>query len=165
MPENLLECFPGAGKTTVCRGFIRELCRSPDMVVTSPTYLLDNIYDYARKEDSVMKCESRGVIHHMDLYRLPKNCDASILGIPAVFEASISLVEWPHRLADWEASKMKYVSAAHRLDVRITIAKDAVSSVGNDMLQTRSVLLTSYDEIWRRRIHAMLQDSDFNLSS
>lgn len=40
----LLRGVVGAGKTCFARGFIRGLLRDPSMVVTSPTYLLDNVY-------------------------------------------------------------------------------------------------------------------------
>ena len=60
----------GAGKTTFARGIIRCKFGDNNMVVTSPSYLLDNVYQY--DEDKY--------IHHMDLYRLPTGCDLSILG-------------------------------------------------------------------------------------
>lgn len=37
------------------------------MRVTSPSYLLDNVYDYFDTGED----ETRKKIHHMDLYRLP----------------------------------------------------------------------------------------------
>lgn len=59
----------GAGKTTFTRGLLRELYEDDSMIVTSPSYLLDNTYEY------------NGVlIHHMDLYRLPTASDLSMLG-------------------------------------------------------------------------------------
>ena len=59
----------GAGKTTLTRGLLRELYQDDNMIVTSPSYLLDNTYEY----NGVM-------IHHMDLYRLPTASDLSMLG-------------------------------------------------------------------------------------
>lgn len=35
----------GTGKTTFARGFIRAYIGEPDMLVTSPSYLLDNTYE------------------------------------------------------------------------------------------------------------------------
>jgi tRNA A37 threonylcarbamoyladenosine biosynthesis protein TsaE len=40
----------GAGKTCFARSFIRQLKNDPDMVVTSPSYLLDNTYDCNAKK-------------------------------------------------------------------------------------------------------------------
>lgn len=57
--------------------------------MTSPTYLLDNAYEYLPGHH----------VHHIDLYRLPTNCDLSMLGIPEIFETSVCLVEWPQRLS------------------------------------------------------------------
>lgn len=59
------------------------------MVVTSPSYLLDNCYQYA----------SDSSIHHIDLYRLPPLCDLSILGMPGIFDTAICLIEWPQRMS------------------------------------------------------------------
>lgn len=78
----------GAGKTTFSRGFIRNKCEDPQLLVTSPSYLLDNCYDFTNTEK----------IHHMDLYRLPPNCNLSFLSIPEIFSSSICLIEWPERL-------------------------------------------------------------------
>lgn len=63
-------------------------CNDPDMIVTSPTYLLDNTY----------QAEDGSILHHMDLYRLSSNTDLSFLSIPKIFSDSICLIEWPDRL-------------------------------------------------------------------
>jgi len=34
----------GSGKTVFCQGFIRNLTRNQKLSVTSPTFLLDNLY-------------------------------------------------------------------------------------------------------------------------
>lgn len=78
----------GAGKTTLARGLIRNKFGDPDMRVTSPSYLLDNTYEY----------EEGKLIHHMDLYRLPTGCDMSILGIPDIFTSALCIIEWPQRM-------------------------------------------------------------------
>jgi tRNA A37 threonylcarbamoyladenosine biosynthesis protein TsaE len=115
------------------------------MVVTSPTYLLDNTYTYA--VESAQGTSSHGIIHHMDLYRLPQDCDASILGIPEIFEGSISLVEWPHRLADWEPAKCRLVALNNRVDVQI-----------NFDLQGRNVTLDCYDKCWKEKFRIVEND-------
>ena len=78
----------GAGKTTLSRGVIRSKLNDETVRVTSPTYLLDNIYQYDKD-----KC-----IHHMDLYRLPNNSDLSILDIPNIFDKSLCIIEWSQRI-------------------------------------------------------------------
>ena len=80
----------GAGKTTFSRGFIRCKTGDNDMVVTSPSYLLDNTYPYGK--------DFEYFIHHMDLYRLPSNFDPTLLGIPQIFDTCTCLIEWPQRL-------------------------------------------------------------------
>ncbi len=81
----------GAGKTTFGRGFIRKKCEDPQLLVTSPSYLLDNCYEFGNSEK----------IHHMDLYRLPQNCNLSFLSIPEIFSNTICLIEWPERLGNY----------------------------------------------------------------
>lgn len=84
----------GCGKTTFSRGFVRGLTQEPEATVTSPSYLLDNCYNVIGPDDVMYD------IHHMDLYRLPTNCDLTMLGIPEIFETSICLIEWPERMGD-----------------------------------------------------------------
>jgi len=77
----------GAGKTTLARGLLREKLQEPELRVTSPSYLLDNIFE----------CGDL-TVHHLDLYRLPTGCDMTMLGIPSIFSSSLCLVEWAQRL-------------------------------------------------------------------
>jgi tRNA threonylcarbamoyl adenosine modification protein YjeE len=79
----------GAGKTTLSRGIVRGKFEDDDMIVTSPSYLLDNTYNYGPQEH----------IHHMDLYRLPVGYpDLGILGIPSIFSTAVCIIEWPDRI-------------------------------------------------------------------
>ena len=98
----------GAGKTCLARGLIREKHQDADMVVTSPSYLLDNTYDLG---DTGKK------IHHMDLYRLPEGCDMTVLGIPEIFTESLCLIEWPSRMSP-------DIYPKDYLDVELKILKD-----------------------------------------
>jgi tRNA threonylcarbamoyladenosine biosynthesis protein TsaE len=110
----------GAGKTTFTRGLIREKFEDEEMRVTSPSYLLDNAYEYAEGQ----------FIHHMDLYRLPTGCDLSILGIPAIYSTSLCIIEWPQRMG--ENLPVQY------LDIDIAIHKD----------ETRTIKLLAVGEYW-----------------
>jgi len=85
----LLKGDLGAGKTTFSRGLIRAKFDDESMRVTSPSYLLDNTYEY----------DEGLYIHHMDLYRLPTGCDLSMLGIPGIYASSLCLIEWPQRMS------------------------------------------------------------------
>ncbi|KAL0491971.1 tRNA threonylcarbamoyladenosine biosynthesis protein TsaE [Acrasis kona] len=76
----------GSGKTVFCQGFIRKICSDRLLQVTSPTYLLDNLY------------ESNGVnVHHIDLYRLSGGQhDIARLGL---FDPNdIYVIEWGDKL-------------------------------------------------------------------
>ena len=94
----------GAGKTTLSRGIITNKLDDMSARVTSPTYLLDNIYQYG--EDKY--------IHHMDLYRLPNNSDLSILDIPNIYNKCLCIIEWSQRI-----DKIFY--PVNYLDIKISI--------------------------------------------
>ena len=107
----LLKGDLGAGKTTFTRGLIRAKFEDDDMRVTSPSYLLDNVYEYDEAQ----------YIHHMDLYRLPTGCDLSILGIPEIYDTSLCIIEWPQRMGT--NLPVEY------LDVNIEIEKDEARNI------------------------------------
>lgn len=109
----------GTGKTVFAKSFVSEFLIDPqqqqqqekrreesggivEQDVTSPTFLLDNIY----------KTKNKTTIHHMDLYRLKKPTKdiqrgeiidprlISQLGIPEVFNDGVFLIEWAERLGE-----------------------------------------------------------------
>ena len=120
----------GAGKTTLTRGLIRHKFCDETMRVTSPSYLLDNSYQYGDDE----------VIHHMDLYRLPTGADLSMLGIPGIFSTSLCIIEWPQRMGD----KLP----ADYLDVDLTIGQE----------QERVIRLTPSSERWSLQLARALAE-------
>ena len=83
----------GAGKTCLARGFMQRWFNNPDELVTSPSYLIDNVYD----DDG--RARLPGVtVHHMDLWRLPEGKVDQLVDLPTVYTECISLIEWPVRL-------------------------------------------------------------------
>jgi tRNA threonylcarbamoyl adenosine modification protein YjeE len=74
----------GAGKTVFAKGFIHELC-GDDVTVTSPTYVLQNIYP-----------TKSTIIHHLDLYRCTEG-DMFRLDLAQISQ-DISLIEWWDRI-------------------------------------------------------------------
>jgi tRNA threonylcarbamoyladenosine biosynthesis protein TsaE len=74
----------GAGKTTLCKEIIRNLCNDNNLEVASPTFTLLQTY----KSDLC-------TIFHFDLYRLEEPAQIYELGIEDAFNEGISLIEWP----------------------------------------------------------------------
>ena len=124
----LLKGDLGAGKTTFTRGLIRSKFEDEDMRVTSPSYLLDNVYEYDESQ----------YIHHMDLYRLPTGCDLSILGIPEIYDTSLCIIEWPQRMGT--NLPVEY------LDVNIEIEKD----------EARNIKLVAVGEKWISKLKILM---------
>jgi tRNA threonylcarbamoyladenosine biosynthesis protein TsaE len=79
----LLEGAVGAGKSCFARGCIRAALGKPDLIVSSPTFVLLNSYF----GDGV-------VVHHVDLYRVHTAAELPILDLPSL-HADHMLVEWP----------------------------------------------------------------------
>lgn len=80
----------GAGKSFFAAAFINALSES-EIVVTSPTFNLMNIYEIS----------SDKLIYHFDLYRLEEADDLPNIGIEEAFINGISLIEWPQIAQDF----------------------------------------------------------------
>jgi len=75
----------GAGKTTMAQAICREL--GVIQAVTSPTYAIVNEYD---------RIDSKGLVYHMDLYRLKDLEEALQIGIEEYLDSSnYCLIERP----------------------------------------------------------------------
>ncbi|MFP6870444.1 MAG: tRNA (adenosine(37)-N6)-threonylcarbamoyltransferase complex ATPase subunit type 1 TsaE [Nitrospinota bacterium] len=79
----------GAGKSVLARGIIQALPGGENRTVPSPTYV------YIRHHPT------RPQVHHLDLYRLPKNFDPQDLGLEELIDSeSVTIVEWAERLEE-----------------------------------------------------------------
>ncbi len=76
----------GAGKTEFVRGFVSGLL--PEGEVTSPSYVLENIYTL---DNPVRNVEE---IHHWDLYRLGEGANATELLEIRQHPHAMAIVEW-----------------------------------------------------------------------
>jgi tRNA threonylcarbamoyladenosine biosynthesis protein TsaE len=71
----------GAGKTTLSKGIVAGLDAAPVDEVSSPTYTV--IHEYGRD------------VYHIDLYRLERPEQVSMLGLDEMFDRNaVMLVEW-----------------------------------------------------------------------
>ncbi len=91
----------GAGKTQFVRGLLEGLGGDPRRV-SSPTYVLLNVYD-----------EARLPLYHLDAYRITGSADFEAIGFPELLEqGGIVVVEWAERILELLPSS--------RTDVTIT---------------------------------------------
>ena len=78
----------GAGKSTLARAIITELCRDVDDI-PSPTFTLVQPY----------MAQAGFEVWHLDLYRLKSPDEVIALGIEDAFYEACCLIEWPERMA------------------------------------------------------------------
>ncbi|GAQ88251.1 hypothetical protein KFL_004120190 [Klebsormidium nitens] len=81
----------GAGKSVFSRAFIRAVAADANLVVPSPTFLLQQVYE-----------DHPGTpVHHFDLYRLTGPTENfERLGMEESYKTAISLIEWPECLGN-----------------------------------------------------------------
>jgi tRNA threonylcarbamoyl adenosine modification protein YjeE len=138
----------GAGKSTFVRSFIRAAMQEPHLIVPSPTFLLQNVYE-VRSDPPVS-------IIHMDLYRLKSMVrEVQRLGIDAL-DKHVALVEWPE-LLDSVSMMPK-----ERMDVLIEVlpSTQVISSsltVEEDE-RIRKVTFTPHGERWELRLSALMKE-------
>jgi tRNA threonylcarbamoyladenosine biosynthesis protein TsaE len=143
----------GAGKTCLARGFVWNWYGDPDEPVTSPSYLIDNVYP----DDAGRALRPGVTVHHMDLWRLPEGKVAQLVDLPSVFSECVSLIEWPDRLGD--------AMPAEHLSVSLSIDDGALEPAGGDDdgaaedtdEQPRVATLSATGESWARRLPAIVE--------
>jgi tRNA threonylcarbamoyladenosine biosynthesis protein TsaE len=100
----LLDGDLGMGKTALARGFVTAL--APGVVeVPSPTFTLVQTYP-----------TERGLVWHLDLYRLKDPDEVWELGFEEALADGILLIEWPARLgalAPRDRLELRLAAGAH----------------------------------------------------
>jgi tRNA threonylcarbamoyladenosine biosynthesis protein TsaE len=114
----------GAGKTTLARQIIADLCGIDD--APSPTYTIVQVYETAGALP----------LWHVDLYRIEDSGELDELGLEDAFDEAITLIEWPDRLG--------HALPAERLEISI-----AMSGAGVDTV--RSARMTGFGR-WENRL-------------
>jgi len=115
------------------RYFIRKLIRDDNIVVTSPTFVLEVPYKIKN---------SNTVIRHIDLYRLAGPNDAKILNLDQNSTHSIFLIEWSDRLQQQLPKS--------RLDVKLEFVTETKNNSTEEEKEgePRKVILTGYGRKW-----------------
>jgi len=94
-PEGTLFCLQGelgAGKTVFVRGLARGRLGNGQLLVTSPTYVLQHVYR-----------GGSGTVYHLDLYRLtggPPDFEGAGLGECLQDPEALVCIEWPERVLE-----------------------------------------------------------------
>ena len=135
-----------AGDVVLLRGWFDD----PDELVTSPSYLIDNVYP----DDEGRALQPGVTVHHMDLWRLPEGKAAQLIDLERVFVDCISLVEWPDRLGE--------ALPAEHLAVHLAIkgqegndrsAVDATEEL-EELEEPRVATLTAVGASWESRLRS-----------
>mmetsp|Transcript_9753 Transcript_9753/g.10256 ORF Transcript_9753/g.10256 Transcript_9753/m.10256 type:complete len:173 (+) Transcript_9753:64-582(+) len=125
----------GTGKTTFTQSYIRKLINDDKYIVNSPSYVLDNTY----------KLEDNSCIHHIDLYRLPQNCQLDILGIPEIFEEGYTIIEWPERV-----------------DISIFLKYNPILITFQPTKSYRNIILNAFNELSINKINRICESLEIN---
>lgn len=103
----LLEGELGAGKTSTCRGFLRDFTGDYCMDVPSPSYLIT--LQYPSRDGKV-------VAYHTDPYRLSPGSVSCLIDFEKAVSHDILLVEWPTRLGS-ELTKLVEEKAGRVMNI------------------------------------------------
>jgi N6-L-threonylcarbamoyladenine synthase len=78
----------GVGKTSLCRGLLRQLTHNKALETPSPSYLISFTYE----SPNGLKA------HHIDPYRLTVGAVAKLIDFDIAARNDLLLIEWPERL-------------------------------------------------------------------
>ena len=163
----------GAGKTCLARGFVRCWYNDPSELVTSPSYLIDNVYD----DPDGIALQPRVAVHHMDLWRLPEGKIQELVNLEMVFTQCVSLIEWPDKLgAELMPHEYLEINLAILDEAEAEAEQAAAAAVASDdenedgyleddaeekeLLQPRVATLTAYGDQWEERLAAICGEAD-----
>jgi len=112
----------GAGKTTLTRGFVKEMGHQGN--VKSPTYTLVEPYELSPWQ-----------VYHFDLYRLADPEELEFMGIRDYFnESSCSFIEWPEKGYGMLAAADLVIDMVYQGEQRV-ISLTAQNEVGSKILK------------------------------
>jgi tRNA threonylcarbamoyladenosine biosynthesis protein TsaE len=115
----------GVGKTTLVRGFLRNLGHTA--TVKSPTYTLVEPYQLNGR-----------TIYHFDFYRLGDPEELEYMGIRDYLEENvICLIEWPEKGGQFTPSPDIKIQIEHHAEARLLEIK-TYSTIGQSMIANLS---------------------------
>jgi tRNA threonylcarbamoyladenosine biosynthesis protein TsaE len=117
----------GTGKTTLTRGLARGLGIRDPLLVSSPTYVLEQVYD------------ARVPIHHYDAYRLGSEEEFVALGFEErIDEGDVLVVEWAEKVGS------VLPESALRIELRWVDLSAAPTH--------REILICGLADVWESRL-------------
>jgi tRNA threonylcarbamoyladenosine biosynthesis protein TsaE len=148
----------GMGKSTLARGFLKEVTRDELLVVSSPSYLLDITYPDPSGESLI----PGATVHHMDLWRLASGQIAALVDLPAAYRQDVCLVEWPDRLGRAapsaanclliELDQVEASSPAAGSRAEASAEREEEDEEAEDEDEERAATMSTYGEGWSARI-------------
>lgn len=94
----LLDGDLGTGKTVFAKGFIGSMSGGEGRTVRSPTFIYIHHYPTIPP------------VHHIDLYRLPKDSNLKEMGLwDHIGDSDFVLIEWPNHVEKWRFSLLTHV--------------------------------------------------------
>jgi N6-L-threonylcarbamoyladenine synthase len=139
----------GAGKTSLCRSFLREFTGDEEMDVPSPSYLITIQYS--------SKTDEQWLAYHVDPYRLSEGSVSCLVDFEKAAEKDVLLIEWPSRLGETLSSLIE--EKASRV-MRISIGGVGPQAEGRQV--TLSVRSTPEEQSW---LSKLCQDFESTLNN
>ncbi len=119
----------GAGKTVLVRGLARAFLDSDDLLVTSPTYVLQHVYQHQDR-----------FVYHIDAYRIKggeQELEDSGLREYLTPEKGVTCLEWPEQIASAIPGGCVEIQIEHEGDddrtIRVTASSAFVASISKNL--------------------------------
>ena len=115
----------GAGKTQLARGIAQGANVNDPSLVSSPTYVLLNIYDGPKP------------VFHLDAYRISSPEDFHAVGLDDLLtQQGITLIEWPERITPLLPADRLHIQIDHTADHERTLTLTSTGQSAEALLKT-----------------------------
>ena len=114
----------GAGKTQLARGIAQGANVHDPTLVSSPTYVLLNIYDGPK------------TVFHLDAYRITSPEDFTAVGLDDLLtQNALTLIEWPERIESLLPTDRLHIQIDHATESERTLTLTPTGPLSAALLQ------------------------------